>query len=468
MSRSITSRPTFRTVLASLALFAPLALGGSVGASTAAAAAAGTVTEFGGSPGSAPKGIVAGPDGNLWFGGTNGRIGQITPTGVVAQFTAGMEPYGVAAGPDGNLWVANSGSRAGDPGGGSIARITPSGAATQFTLGITPGAYPYGITAGPDGNLWFTEYYGDKGGFTSGKVGRITPAGAVTEFPIADLNAGARPQMITGGPDGNVWFTEQIGRQIGRITPAGALTYFALSGLASDITTGPDGNLWFTEYPDRIGRITPAGAITEFTAGITGGSNPSGIAAGPDGNLWFTETSGDRVGRITPAGVVTEFSVGISSNAQPRAITAGPDGNMWFTEPGRGRIGRIATGGADPGSGPTPGPTGLTLGVGGPSRQIAKTSRSIYALIRCSVACTAYSSAKVTVGTRTIAAWRGPRSLEAGARTRVRFLLSRRHFASLRSALRRGRRARFVLTVQATNDDGATARVSKAWVIKLR
>lgn len=426
MSRSITSRPTFRTVLASLALFVPLALGGSVGASTAAAAAAGTVTEFGGSPGSAPKGIVAGPDGNLWFGGTNGRIGQITPTGVVAQFTAGMEPYGVAAGPDGNLWVANSGSRAGDPGGGSIARITPSGAATQFTLGITPGAYPYGITAGPDGNLWFTEYYGDKGGFTSGKVGRITPAGAVTEFPIADLNAGARPQMITGGPDGNVWFTEQIGRQIGRITPAGALTYFALSGLASDITTGPDGN------------------------------------------LWFTETSGDRVGRITPAGVVTEFSVGISSNAQPRAITAGPDGNMWFTEPGRGRIGRIATGGADPGSGPTPGPTGLTLGVGGPSRQIAKTSRSIYALIRCSVACTAYSSAKVTVGTRTIAAWRGPRSLEAGARTRVRFLLSRRHFASLRAALRRGRRARFVLTVQATNGDGATARVSKAWVIKLR
>lgn len=418
MSRSITSRPTFRTVLASLALFVPLALGGSVGASTAAAAAAGTVTEFGGSPGSAPKGIVAGPDGNLWFGGTNGRIGQITPTGVVAQFTAGMEPYGVAA--------------------------------------------------GPDGNLWFTEYYGDKGGFTSGKVGRITPAGAVTEFPIADLNAGARPQMITGGPDGNVWFTEQIGRQIGRITPAGALTYFALSGLASDITTGPDGNLWFTEYPDRIGRITPAGAITEFTAGITGGSNPSGIAAGPDGNLWFTETSGDRVGRITPAGVVTEFSVGISSNAQPRAITAGPDGNMWFTEPGRGRIGRIATGGADPGSGPTPGPTGLTLGVGGPSRQIAKTSRSIYALIRCSVACTAYSSAKVTVGTRTIAAWRGPRSLEAGARTRVRFLLSRRHFASLRSALRRGRRARFVLTVQATNSDGATARVSKTWVIKLR
>ena len=76
------------------------------------------------------------------------------------------------------------------------------------------------------------------------------------------------------------------------------------------ITAGPDGNLWFTEFNGgRVGRITPAGVVTEFSAGITPGSSPNGITAGPDGNLWFTEFNGGRVGRITPAGVVTEFPV---------------------------------------------------------------------------------------------------------------------------------------------------------------
>src|SRR5262245_60235950 len=85
-----------------------------------------------------------------------------------------------------------------------------------------------------------------------------------------------------------------------------------LSSRPEGITRGPDGNLWFTEADaNRIGRITPAGVVTQFPAGITPGSQPGEITAGPDGNLWFTEADGNRIGRITPAGVVTEFSAGI-------------------------------------------------------------------------------------------------------------------------------------------------------------
>ena len=36
-------------------------------------------------------------------------------------------------------------------------------------------------------------------------VGRITTAGVLTEFPVA----GAQPNGIVTGPDGNLWFTEQ-------------------------------------------------------------------------------------------------------------------------------------------------------------------------------------------------------------------------------------------------------------------
>jgi len=68
------------------------------------------------------------------------------------------------------------------------------------------------------------------------------------------------------------------------------------------ITKGPDGNLWFTEQNGRIGRISPSGLVTEYPTPSASGS-PYGIAVGSDGNIWFTETtlaSGNRIGRLIP------------------------------------------------------------------------------------------------------------------------------------------------------------------------
>ncbi|MGH8556631.1 MAG: hypothetical protein ACRESZ_04040 [Methylococcales bacterium] len=61
-----------------------------------------------------------------------------------------------------------------------IALLDLSGAAraqivTEFSVGITAGAAPEGITAGPDGNLWFT-------GSGIDSIGRIT-TGAVAPIP---------------------------------------------------------------------------------------------------------------------------------------------------------------------------------------------------------------------------------------------------------------------------------------------
>src|SRR5262249_52156473 len=163
---------------------------------------------------------------------------------------------------------------------------------------------------------------------------RILPS--VTEFPIPNTLT-PRPEGITRGPDGNIWFAETLADRIGRITPAGVVTQFSLPfrSAPAEITAGPDGNLWFTENgSSRIGRITTTGAITEFSAGITPNGGPAGITRGPDGNLWFTETQANKIGRITPGGVVTEFSAGITPGTQPNFITAGPDGNVWFTQGG--------------------------------------------------------------------------------------------------------------------------------------
>ena len=53
------------------------------------------------------------------------------------------------------------------------------------------------------------------------------------------------------------------------------------------VTTGPDGALWFTNNGNSsIGRISTAGTVTNYTDPTIRG--PLGITAGPDGALWFT------------------------------------------------------------------------------------------------------------------------------------------------------------------------------------
>jgi len=83
-------------------------------------------------------------------------------TGTVTEFptpTTDSAPWGIAAGPDGNLWFTETN-------GNKIGRITTSGTITEFPL-PTAGSGPSDIAAGPDGNLWFTE--------GAGKIGRIKP-----------------------------------------------------------------------------------------------------------------------------------------------------------------------------------------------------------------------------------------------------------------------------------------------------
>src|SRR5207248_2024924 len=120
------------------------------------------------------------------------------------------------------------------------------------------------------------------------RIGRISPSGTITEFP---LPAGDLPAEITGGPDGNLWFTagNNGAAQIGRLIPTGQLTEFALSRFdaACGIAVVPDGNLWFTGGPG-VERITPAGVITGFSLPARG----AGLTVGPDGNIWIAGSSG--------------------------------------------------------------------------------------------------------------------------------------------------------------------------------
>jgi streptogramin lyase len=318
--------------------------------------AAQVITEFsaGITPGARPLGIVAGPDGNLWFTESGGdRIGRITPSGVVIEFSAGLtpgsQPSDITLGMDGNLWFT-------EPGTDRIGRITPNGVISEFSAGISPGAQPTGIAPGPDGNIWFTEP-----GVNS--IARISPAGVVTEFRQGVIPADAKPTDITRGPDGNMWFGQSRGAgpvtsivaaaKIGRITPMGMVSYhynFPIFSSAGSLTAGPDGNVWFTGWyfgSLAVTKISPAGEVVgSVSTSIAPNSSTGGITTGPDGNVWLADIGTlpygqapvGRIMRITTPGVVTEFKFGAMGRIA--RIVAGPDGKLWFTEPDSNKIGR--------------------------------------------------------------------------------------------------------------------------------
>jgi streptogramin lyase len=243
---------------------------------------------------SRPTGITSGPDGNLWFTEEDGnKIGRITTAGIVTEFplpSPASAPIAIAAGPDGRLWFTEQAGRVG--------AITVSGGIAEFTL--PSGGSPKWIAQGPDGNLWFTEFDGDLDGNVllpggGNRIGRITPSGSITEFSLAATPARG-PFVITPGPDGNLWFTERAANMLGQITPAGVISEFPVPTPTSfpfGITTGHDGNLWFTEAGAfNLGRLSAGGAFAEFPMPHTPpplGNNPYMITNGPDGNLWITQ-----------------------------------------------------------------------------------------------------------------------------------------------------------------------------------
>jgi streptogramin lyase len=215
----------------------------------------------------------------------------------------------------------------------------------EYTI-PTSNSGPTIITLGPDGNLWFTEQ-------TAQQIAKITNEGVITEYPV-----NAVPGDITSGPDGNIWFTSiALDGGIGKMTTGGLTTLYPMGTDPRGIAAGPDGNIWFTgQKCKRYGRglkcvssvykLSTAGVILaryRVATGLLTGADR--ITTGPDEKLWFTEWGGFQIGRITSSGDVKKFS-GPLDSAFDKGIAAGTDGKLWFTDPGNDEVGKISVHGA--------------------------------------------------------------------------------------------------------------------------
>ncbi|HXC98548.1 MAG TPA: hypothetical protein VN048_04340 [Verrucomicrobiae bacterium] len=300
-----------------------------------------------------PNGMTPGPDGAVWFTEyAAGRIARIDVNGVVSEYLIPpslSRPYNIVSGGDGsNLWFTVAAYNA-------VGRISTNGVFQLFAIPFAVTCT--GMTMGPDGRLWLLDFGPEyiQGMVTNGGVVALTLSNSIVTgaaYYNSNMTVNSRPGNITTGPDGNLYFTEQLAGRIGRITTNGVITETAISPTNTsplDITTGPDGALWFTQAATNLlGRIDTNLNITQFVLPTNNSAGaiadePNGITLGKDGNLYYTDSPSGIVGRATVSGTnftVTQFYTP-TTNANPWLITSGPDGNIWFGELSANQIGKF-------------------------------------------------------------------------------------------------------------------------------
>jgi streptogramin lyase len=199
------------------------------------------------------------------------------------------EPRGIVSGPDGNLWATG--------GLDSIWRITPAGDVTTFhTLGQS--SWPSAIAAGSEGNVWVVETTNNPFVLPQEVVARVTPTGTVTESSqLAPQTAGQRLSAgIVPTPSGTLWLGGE--NFLEKVTATGQATKYSLPVAVSNGVVGPDGNPWFATSKGVL-TVARSGHITELGFPGQRYNRVSGIATEPGKALWLLELSARSIVRIS-------------------------------------------------------------------------------------------------------------------------------------------------------------------------
>ena len=186
-------------------------------------------------------GIAAGADGNVWFTeGVGNKIGRITPTGTITEFTiptASSGPLGIAAGADGNVWFTeNSGNKVGLVGDGaaaaSVRAPSVTGSGQQGTQQVCQGDEwaqwagepPSYSAVAFDGYQWLRDgrpIAGQTGqAYTpsTGDVGQQLSCTVTVTYPLLNVTVSATSTAVTvipqaSGPQGQTGLQGPTGRQ---------------------------------------------------------------------------------------------------------------------------------------------------------------------------------------------------------------------------------------------------------------
>ena len=205
----------------------------------------------------------------------------------------------------------------------------------------TKGAHPHDPAVGPDGSLWFTEQMANK-------LGRLDPkTGEFKEYSLAE-GKHSGPHGLVADRDGNIWFTANFAGYIGKLDPStGKITEYKMPTEKADDphTAAFDANgiLWFTvQGGNMVGRLDSATGKIQLKEVPTESALPYGIQINSKGVPFFCELGTHKMASVDPKSMaITEYN--LPDSARPRRLAIAADDTVYFTDFKGGHLGVLNT-----------------------------------------------------------------------------------------------------------------------------
>lgn len=299
---------------------------------TALATADVTITHFPVPSGAHPHDVAPDPQGGVvWYTAQHqGALGRLDPTTGETRHIElghGSAPHGVIVGPDGAPWITDGGLNA-------IVRVDPKTLkVARYPLPDETG-YANLNTAAFDGRgvLWFTGQ--------SGIYGRLDPAsGDLRVFPAP---RGRGPYGITATPQGEIYYASLAGSYVGRIdTASGQVTVLeppTPNQGARRVWSDSQGRIWVSEWSSgQLSVYDPA--TGKWRAWPLPGAAPRTYAVYVDekDQIWMSDFGANAVLRFDPASETFESFPSPHRNASVRQIL-GRTGEVWAPESGSDQL----------------------------------------------------------------------------------------------------------------------------------
>ena len=281
------------------------------------------------------------PDGGVWFSAQrSGHLGWFNPRTGQSELIAlgkGSAPHGVIAGPDGAAWLTDGGQNA-------IARV--SWPAREVKLFPLPAGTPYAnlntCAFDGDGDLWFTGQ--------SGFVGKLAVRSGVVS--VQESPRGPGPYGICATSRGDIWWCSLAGSFIAQIDRQSGASRIIEPPTprqgARRVWSDRRGRLWVAEWNSgQLSQHDPAlgTGANSWRSWKAPGTDPHVYAVYVDDKdmVWASEWSHNAVLRFDPGTEKFEVLSLPRPGANIRQILGRP-GEVWLPESGTDFISVIRTG----------------------------------------------------------------------------------------------------------------------------
>ena len=291
-----------------------------------------SIQEFPVPLGSRPHDVAPMPNGTLvWYTAQgSGELGRLDPTTGETHHIAlgrGSAPHGVIIGPDGAPWITDGGLNA-------IVRVDP--------LTEEVKVYPLPANSGYDnlntatfdhnGTLWFTGQ--------SGIYGRLDPQ--VGKIEVFRAPRGPGPYGISTTTNDTVYYSSLAGSYVARINlesgNSSVLELPTADQRARRVWPDSQGRIWVSEW--NAGQLAVYNPITgEWNEWRIPGDNPMPYAVYVDENdiVWLSDFGTNALVRFNPMDETFEVFTLPSSEANIRQILGRP-GEVWGAESGADKL----------------------------------------------------------------------------------------------------------------------------------